>query len=218
MSTRTRSGLLLPLAAVVGLVAVFGVDPLVDVVDDVLGSVTGHETVVIGTGDATAMVVSDVAPDLESCTVTQIIDTKRCGGLKILVIDAAKMPYIARNIQLAWGDRRGYLLHRAAPENRRANYQASCGPRSGFVVRYPGTGSCDEFEFASTAEGGAGARTEEVPVREQNCQGATIKNAYYTTPGIAIGEEFLVVITNPVSIAIGPFAGSDTAKERGCGL
>lgn len=85
-------------------------------------------------------------------------------------------------------------------------------------TKYPGQGSCDEYEFASTTEGGAGARTEEVPIREQNCQGATIKNAYYTTPGIDIGEEFLVVISNPASIATEPFAGADTAKEQACRL
>jgi Deoxyribonuclease NucA/NucB len=189
-----------------------------DVVSDVLGGVTGHETVIIGEGETTAMVVSDVAPDLGDCSIQEIISTKRCDELKILVIDAAKMPYIARNIQLAWSEGRNYLLHRDASKNRRAKYEASCGSRSGFVVKYPGQGSCDEFEFASTAEGGTGARTEEVPIREQNCQGATIKNAYYTTPGIAIGEEFLVLIANPASIATEPFAGLDTAKEQACGF
>lgn len=56
-----------------------------------------------------------------------------------------------------------------------------------------------------------------MPIREQNCQGATIKNAYYTRPGIDVGEEFLVVISNPASIAAEPFAGADTAKEQACG-
>ncbi len=86
------------------------------------------------------------------------------------------------------------------------------------MVRFRGAGSCDEYEFASTVEGGAGARTEEVPIREQNCQGATIKNAYYSKPGIAVGEEFLVVITSPSKIAQEPFAGTDTAKEQACGI
>lgn len=218
MSTHTRSGLFLPVLAVVGLVAVFGFGTVKDMVSDVIGGVTGYETVIIGEGEATVMVVSNAKPDVEECTVQQIISTKQCDELKILVIDAVKMPYIARNIQLAWGDGRDYLLHRDAPENRRANYQASCGSKSGFVIKYPGQGSCDEYEFASTAEGGSGARTEEVPIREQNCQGATIKNAYYTKPGIAVGEEFLVVVANPASIAAEPFAGTDTAKEQACGL
>lgn len=202
----------------VALVVVFGTDRLSTLVNDVLGDVAGYETVIIGEGAVTVMVVSNAASDLENCTVQDITSTKRCDELKILVIDAVKMPYIARNIRLAWGDRREYLLHRGAQQNRRANYEASCGSRSGFVIKYPGKGSCDEYEFASTAEGGAGARTEEVPIREQNCQGATIKNAYYAKPGIAIGEEFLVVIANPDGIAVEPFDGLDTAKEQACGL
>lgn len=218
MSTRTRSGLLLPILVVAGLVAVFGVGPLKDMVDDVIGGVTGYDIVIVGEGDATIMVASNVESDLEECTVQEITSAKQCDDLKILVIDAVKMPYIARNIQMAWGDGRDFMLHRDTSESRRAKYEASCGSRSGFVIKYPGQGSCDEYEFASTAEGGAGARTEEVPIREQNCQGATIKNAYYTKPGIAVGDEFLVVIANPASIATESFVGADTAKEQACGL
>lgn len=218
MSTRTKSGLLLPILVVVGLVAVFGVGPLKDTVSDVFGGVTGYDTVVISEGDTTVMVVSNAESDLEECTVQEITSTKRCHDVKILVIDAVKMPHIARNIQLAWGEGKDFMLHRDTPESRRAKYEASCGARSGFVIKYPGQGSCDEYQFASTTEGGSGARTEEVPVREQNCQGATIKNTYYTRPGIAVGEEFLVVISNPASIATEPFAGVDTAKEQACGL
>lgn len=56
------------------------------------------------------------------------------------------------------------------------------------MIRFPGAGSCDEYEFASTVEGGAGARTEEVPIREQNCQGATIKNVLLFIHGLTRAE------------------------------
>jgi deoxyribonuclease NucA/NucB len=218
MATRTRSSLLLPILAVVGIVAVVGIGPVKDLVSDVFGGITGYDTVVLGEGAATIMVASNAESDLETCTVEQITSAKQCDNLKILVIDAAKMPFIARNIQLAWGEGKDFMLHRDAPESRRSKYDEVCGAKSAFVIKHPGQGSCDEYAFASTSEGGAGARTEEVPVREQNCQGATVKNAYYSTPGIAVGEEFLVVISNPASIAGEPFAGVDTAKEQACGL
>lgn len=218
MASRTRSRLLLPALVVVGLVAVFGVPKVVGVVEDIIGSVTGYDTVIVGEGDTQLMVVSNAESKVKKCTVQQIISNKQCEDTKILVINAARMPYIARNISLAWGEGRNFMLHRDAPENRSAKYDVTCGRKSGFVIKLPGLGSCDEYEFASTVEGGAGARVEEVPVREQNCQGATIKNAYYTKPGINVGEEFLVVISNPASIASEPFAGPDTAKEQTCGV
>jgi hypothetical protein len=46
-----------------------------------------------------------------------------------------------------------------------ANRSKAC-PRS-FVKNHP-KGSCDEYPFASTREGGAGARTEEVHEDEQD--------------------------------------------------
>lgn len=217
MAQRTRSGLFLPVLVVVGLVTVFGVSEVVGVVEDIVGGVTGYDTVLVGEGDTQLMVVSNAESKVKQCTVQQVISDKQCEDTKILVINAARMPYIARNISLAWSEGRNYLLHRDAPENRSAKYEVTCGYQSGFVIKNPGLGSCDEYEFASTVEGGAGARVEEVPVREQNCQGATIKNAYYTKPGIGVGEEFLVVISNPASIASEPFAGPDTAKEQACG-
>jgi hypothetical protein len=214
MAKRTSSGLLLPVLVVVGLVAVFGGAKVWETVEDFFSG----DPVVIGDGDTAVMVAGGAESEVKQCTNAQLLTDKRCDDLKVLVINAARMPFIARNIQLAWGEGHEFLLHRDASENRRAKYEQSCGARSSFVIKYPGQGSCDEYEFASTAEGGAGARTEEVPIREQNCQGATIKNAYYTKPGIAIGEEFLVVISNPASIATESFVGADTAKEQACGL
>src|ERR1044072_7889948 len=99
------------------------------------------------------------------------------------------MPFIARNISLAWGEGKDFILTRSA-EPRKKNYDAACGS---FEPQHR-DGSCDEYPFATTVQGGTGARTEEVPAREQRCQGGTIRQAYR---GIGQGDDFLVVISNP---------------------
>lgn len=213
VARRTASGLV-PLVLVVGVVVLFG-SQLLHKADDLFG---GSEPVAIGDGDNKFLVAPDGESAVKQCTAQQLMAAKRCGDAKVLIIDAVKMPFIARNIKLAWSSNKAAVLHRDQPENRQAHYDASCGRKSSFVAKYPGVGSCDEFEFASSQEGGADARTEEVPRREQNCQGATIKNAYYGNPGIAVGEAFVVVIIRPGSIADQPFEGVDKTKEQACEL
>ncbi|SDD70604.1 hypothetical protein SAMN05216174_1163 [Actinokineospora iranica] len=67
--------------------------------------------------------------------------------------------------------------------------------------------------MASTDEGGAGARIDEVPLRENNCQGGTVKPQYPEE-----GAKFLVVIVRPDKIAQQPYQGVDIAKEPTCGI
>lgn len=71
-------------------------------------------------------------------------------------------------------------------------------------------GQCDEYPMASTAEGGTGVRTEEVPPRENQCQGPRYRSQYPSD-----GERFLVVISRPDLIATTQFTGADIAKEQG---
>ncbi|MGH3759886.1 NucA/NucB deoxyribonuclease domain-containing protein [Actinophytocola sp.] len=211
MATRSRSGLLLPIFVAVGIVAVVGIGPIKSAVDDMLGGVTGYDTVVLGEGEATLMVTESAAPNLEDCTVDSILATKQCGEIKLVILDAAKMPFIGRNISSAWGEGKDFQLHRDTPQSRRAKWSASCGS---FTRSYP-LGSCDEYPFASSQEGGAGARTEEVPDREQSCQGGTISRAY-ALQKISVGDEYLVGIAHPDRIAAEPYAGVDIAKDASC--
>ncbi|MCT2581711.1 hypothetical protein JT362_01070 [Actinophytocola sp. S1-96] len=81
--------------------------------------------------------------------------------------------------------------------------------KSGFRRVY--RGQCDEYPMASTEQGGAGARTEEVPGRENTCQGGMNRSQYPPD-----GRRFLVVISNPKLIAPGPFTGTDIARDKGC--
>jgi hypothetical protein len=108
-------------------------------------------------------------------------------GVPTLEIDAARMPNIARNIQSAIDDGQPDLLNREAdPAVIQANRAAAC---AGFC----GPGSPDEYPFASTTQGGAGARVEGVPLAEQRIQGGVL-SSFYQKFGIGQGDPFWVLV------------------------
>lgn len=75
------------------------------------------------------------------------------------------MPNIAKNIQSALDEGHPGILSRTADNSLiRSNRAAAC---EGFC----GPGSPDEYPFASTLQGGAGARVAGVPIGEQRIQG-----------------------------------------------
>lgn len=143
-----------------------------------------------------------------------MLKQRQCDDLKVVLIDAAKMPFIAQNISLAWAEGKPFTLHKGAPGSDAGRRAAVCGNFKGRFAK----GSCDEYAFASTAEGGipANVRIMEVPLREQNCQGGTLRQEYRRA-GIVEGSAFTVVITNPEKIATVPYTGVDIAKEQSCG-
>ncbi|MDQ3576624.1 MAG: NucA/NucB deoxyribonuclease domain-containing protein [Actinomycetota bacterium] len=209
MATRTKTGLLLPLVLVTGAVAYFGSSE----VTDTLGSLFSSDPVIVGAGDVQVMVAGGAESRVEQCTAEQVLKEKRCGDVKVIILSAAKMPYITRNISLAWSEGRDFILTKDG-KNRAANYNRTC--RKTFVKKY-NDGSCDEYEFASSVQGGKGARTEEVPAREQACQGGTLSTSY-RYQGINDGDDFLVVISDPGKIASAPYQGQDVAEDKtSCG-
>jgi hypothetical protein len=200
---RTKTGILLPLLAVVGLVAYFSLDKVTDTVDDLVGS---NDPVIVEDNGYQLLVASDGESKVKKCTAQVALTTRKCGDLKIVVIDATKMPFISRNIQLAWSDGVPSVLTRNSAKQA-ANRAAACGK---FVPKYGG--SCDEYSFATTDEGGSDARTEEVPLREQRCQGGAVTGGY-AKAGVGQGDNFLVVIANPQSVATKPYTGTDVAED-----
>ncbi|HEU0077464.1 MAG TPA: NucA/NucB deoxyribonuclease domain-containing protein, partial [Longimicrobiaceae bacterium] len=186
--TKSGSGLFLPVLAAIVLIVVLGLDRVIDTAQDVFGSVTTKEPVLIEDNGYQLLVGSDGEAKAEQCTAQVALTTRQCGDLKVLVIDAEKMSFIARNIKLAWGEGKPAILHRESA-NSRAKRGKVCG--TSFKKTYP-RGSCDEFPFASSRESGAGARAEEVHEDEQNCQGGTISSAYQHLP-INEGDAYLVV-------------------------
>ncbi|GLZ43205.1 NucA/NucB deoxyribonuclease domain-containing protein [Actinokineospora sp. NBRC 105648] len=207
MGTRTGSGLLLPVVVVATVAAVFGVGKITDTVSDILGGVADG-TEIIGAGDHQIMVRSSEKTQLDDCTAKQVIAEKKCGDARVVVFDAEKMPFITRNISQAWSSGHPAVLtmNRAAET---ANRRAACGR---FTRVHP-KGSCDEYPMAATDQGGVDARTEEVPDRENSCQGGTVRWQYPRD-----GEDFLVVIAYPQKIADRPYWGVDIAKDPSCGV
>ncbi|SDC77105.1 NucA/NucB deoxyribonuclease domain-containing protein [Actinokineospora iranica] len=199
----TKTGMFLPLLVVAGLVAYLGVDQVADTVGDLFG---GNDPVIVADDGLQLLVGGDGESTVKQCTPQVALTTRKCGDLKVVPIDAAKMPFISRNIQLAWSDGIPSILTRNSAKQA-ANRAAACGT---FVPKYGG--SCDEFSFATTDEGGSGARVEEVPLREQRCQGGAVAGGY-AKAGVGQGDRFLVVIANPAKVATKPFTGADDAEE-----
>jgi RHS repeat-associated protein len=77
----------------------------------------------------------------------------------------------------------GGPFYNAMMGNRQAALSTVNGPR-------PDGMSYDEYPYASTVQGGAGAHISLVPVREQNIQGGQLRNLYST---MKPGETFIVV-------------------------
>jgi hypothetical protein len=67
--------------------------------------------------------------------------------------------------------------------SRAAACRGFCGPESP-----------DEYPFASTYQGGAGARVASVPLWEQRIQGG-VMSRFYATHGIGDGDPFRVIVT-----------------------
>jgi hypothetical protein len=205
MASKTGSRLVVT-AVVIG-VAVYLAPKAVDTVGTVLGDLVGAtDAVIMGEGDTAIMVAVETKAKLVNCVPAQIVADKSCDDLRVLVVDATRMPFIARNTKLAWESGRPAVLTMNRVDQTK-NRRAVCGRT---FKRKHSEGQCDEYPMASTAEGGAGARTEEVPARENLCQGGSYRAQYPPD-----GDRFLVVITNPDLIATSPYSGADIAKDQG---
>ncbi|WP_309111956.1 NucA/NucB deoxyribonuclease domain-containing protein [Saccharothrix sp.] len=204
---KTRSTGLLPILLVGAVVILFGPQLL----DQVQDAVTD-----LGSAPAESYEVAPaIKPRTDKCTAEQLLKERQCDDLKVVQLSAEKMPYITRNIQLAWAEGKPAILHKDAPGSDQTKRNTVCG--TGVFTKTFADGSCDEYAFASTVEGGqwANVRTEEVPLREQNCQGGTLRQEYRRA-NIQQGDAFIVVITNPDKIATSAYAGSDTAEDQSC--
>lgn len=204
MASKTKSGLFLPLIVVSAVaIAVFGFDKVVDTVTDFIGDIAGQDV-----EEAVAL------PDgergrIKACTAEQLVDNRRCKGLPVVVIDARDMPYIAHNITSAWREGKPALLTRVTPDQKRLNRRIACNA----AVKASLTGSCDEYAFAVAAEGGANARVEGVPAREQREQAKAICATLNRSDGPKPGEQFLVVIVNPGHIKKTSYDGTSDPSD-----
>ena len=205
MLSRTKGGLLL--AVIVVLVAVVAIPRLKDQVLGLFGRAPGG-TELVGYGATQFMVAASAATEVHKCAPQQELADEECDDLKFVIIDADRMPFIARNISTAWDAGKPGVLtkDRTSESDNRRKVCLPSFPR-------PHGGQCDEFPFASSRQGGAGAQEQEVPARENQCQGGTLARRYVAAR-IGDGDDFLVVITHPSMIAQAPFQGVDIAEDR----
>jgi deoxyribonuclease NucA/NucB len=195
LATKVSGKFLLAGLLLVTATAYFGVGEVVDWAQGVIDDISSDDYAVAPGGK----------PLVKQCSSDQVLKQRKCGDVKILVLDATKMPYITRNIRVAWGEGKPFVLTRNSALQG-TNRTKACG---GFAYKFVANkGSCDEYPFATTDEGGNGARTEEVHLDEQRCQGGTISRGYQLAK-IANGDTFLVVISNPSKIASQPWNGQE---------
>jgi hypothetical protein len=109
-------------------------------------------------------------------------------GLPTLTISKARNPDLAAHIDDAQAAGQPSVLTRlqnAAQQN--ANRQSSLLG----VPRAPSGMQLDEYPFASTHEGGAGASVRAIPSGQNSSQGALLRN-FYQSFGIQDGDRFIV--------------------------
>ena len=113
-------------------------------------------------------------------------------GLPTLEIDAAKMPNIAANIESAQAGGQPAIL------TRTTDGAVIAGNRAAACRGFCGVGSPDEYPFASSLQGGAGATVRGVPLAEQRIQGGVLAN-FYRQFGIGDGDQFFVTVVGGAS-------------------
>jgi hypothetical protein len=121
---------------------------------------------------------------LDALTGDQGHDRKQ--RLPVFVVDSRRTPAIAAHIRAAQAAGKPAILHRVSPR--------PADRRPGACRGWRGPGSCDEYPFASTVEGGPGkASIAGVPLWEQRRQGGDLL-AFYRANRIGNGDAFVVVV------------------------
>lgn len=107
------------------------------------------------------------------------------------VLSSSKYPQIAKFDKAEIAKHPSWAtLTRVSPTQADKNRAAAC---KGFKKKNP-TDSCDEFPYASTSQGGAGAAQEHVPEKENYSQGNNL-GAFYNANRLFYGEKFHVKIS-----------------------
>jgi RHS repeat-associated protein len=119
------------------------------------------------------------------CPAAGLLTAGGGAALPTVIIDSEQMPNISAGIQEAQSAGAPSVLTRITDAAQiAANRAAAC---RGFA----GEGSPDEYPFASTAQGGAGAFVRGVPLVEQKIQGGVLSR-FYQDEGIQAGDRFAV--------------------------
>ncbi|HEY0603730.1 MAG TPA: RHS repeat-associated core domain-containing protein, partial [Herpetosiphonaceae bacterium] len=129
------------------------------------------------------------AKDKYGLLALERIAPKRC-IIPILKVPRGAMPETAQHIQDAQDGPWPMLLSYGGPGSSGPNRRAACSPARKAQLR-PLT--CDEYPFASTQQGGAGASTRGVPGSETSPQGGLL-SGFYSSNGMKAGDLFAVIV------------------------
>ncbi|MBX8995877.1 hypothetical protein HCH15_06735 [Corynebacterium testudinoris] len=117
-----------------------------------------------------------------------------------LTYSRAEYPFIAHNISSALASGAPSMLTRVTGGEITANRDAVCrgAARRQLEAEQPKPAdmdrpSCDEYPFASSIEGGAGAHTMWVPQKENDQQGLKM-SAFYRNNQIQSGDNYVVEV------------------------
>lgn len=111
--------------------------------------------------------------------------------LPTVTFSRSRAPGLAENFDAAVAGGAPTTLTRADMDTKLANRDAALDG----VPKAPKGQSLDEYPFASTVEGGAGATVRPVPVSEQNYQGGKL-SSFYRQHNIKPGDQ--------INVAFGP--------------
>jgi hypothetical protein len=112
--------------------------------------------------------------------------------LPTVTFPRSQLPNIADHIATAQAKGKPSELTRITDKKKiDKNRRAACKK---FKKQPPNNTSCDEYPFASTAQGGAGSSIRAVPVKEQNIQGG-ILSSFYRVNSIKNGSRFKVRVS-----------------------
>jgi hypothetical protein len=121
-----------------------------------------------------------------------------------ITFDGNDLPCITYNIAVGFANSQPSLLTRTTDGLKiAANRRAACGSSTAAgketTIQNKNTGeilfSCDEYPFASSMQGGAGAQAMVVPFYENSSQGGQL-SAFYKTNGIINNSTYNVALTN----------------------
>ncbi|KAL3836342.1 hypothetical protein ACJMK2_021775 [Sinanodonta woodiana] len=104
-----------------------------------------------------------------------LMEEENVGAPPDLYFKCQKMPNVCQNIKNAIQMNKPRLLKRIKDKNKiRQNRRLACGKSKCTGIN----NSCDEYPFASTSQGGAGATIMCVPLSENNSQGGQLSGFF----------------------------------------
>jgi RHS repeat-associated protein len=137
-----------------------------------------------------ASVLAAVAKCIPCLVMIYRLAERKC-RIGICFFSFSRMPTVGAHMLIAqYLLGKPMLLSRVGSEDRRSNYDDACGSVPG---PRPAGMQCDEYPFASTLQGGAGASMMYVDAGDNSRQGSDLRTCY-SRENIGIGDWFAAVV------------------------